>query len=210
MPLPDEINSGGRCCWRNQADGAFSNGDDIENEANYTPRSHKARPEIQIRSPRHDDIPGIVDLVQNCRPFLSVHPSYLYWMDIQYFANTCAIAELGGNVVGWCSMIRVSSARYFLHQLGVVSWARRRGIAASLLTYLLQKLKQHHDGDFEIEFTSDRRNEAVLEFNRAIAECMEMRLVRKPHRVSVIEGSEEELYAMVPTKREVSSPSLAL
>jgi L-2,4-diaminobutyric acid acetyltransferase len=139
-----------------------------------------------------------VDLVRNCEPFLTAHRSYIYWMNIQYFRETCAVAERNGEIVGWCSMVRVSSAKYFLHQLGVAPKARRQGIAASLFVYLLRRLRQRHAW-FEIEFTSDRRNRAVLELNRLIVERMGMRLMKKPDVVQVIEDSEEELYTMTST-----------
>lgn len=136
-----------------------------------------------------------MDLVRNCEPFLTAHRSYIYWINVHYFRETCAVAELDGEIIGWCSMICVSGAKYFLHQLGVAPKARRQGIAASLFVYLLRRLRQRH-GAFEIEFTSDRRNRAVLELNRLIAECMGMRLMKKPDVVQVIEDSEEELYTM--------------
>ena len=150
---------------------------------------------IEIRSPRPDDIRGIVNLVRTCEPFLTAHMSYIYWMNVQYCCETCAVAEMAGVIVGWCSAIPVSPGKYFLHQLGVAPAARRRGVAASLFVSLLQKLKQKHSA-FELEFTSDRRNEAVLKLNRAIAERAGMHLMKKPDVVQVIEESEEELYLM--------------
>jgi GNAT superfamily N-acetyltransferase len=155
---------------------------------------------LEIRPPRPDDVPGIVEVVRNCQPFLSSHPSYLYWMVIQYFAGSCAVAQLDGKLVGWCSMIRVSSEKYFLHQLAVAPRARRHGIAAALFTGLVQTLKRQHRG-FELEFTSDRRNNAVLDFNKSMAERVEMRLVKKPDRVQVIEEGEEDLYALTSTEK---------
>ena len=153
------------------------------------------RPAIQIRSPKPDDIKGIVDVVRACEPFLTAHRSYIYWMNIQYCRDTCAVAELNGEIIGWCSMIPVSGSKYFLHQLGVAPKVRRQGVAALFFAYLLQKLKQRHAA-FEVELTADRRNCAVLNLNRAIAKRAGMRLTKKPDVVRVLEESEEELYAM--------------
>src|ERR1700694_2777639 len=57
-------------------------------------------PEVQIRCPRSDDIRGIVEVVRSSEPFLTAHMSYIYWMNIQYFRDTCAVAELDGEIVG--------------------------------------------------------------------------------------------------------------
>jgi hypothetical protein len=59
---------------------------------------------IEIRTPRLDDIPGIVAVVADCAPYLTAHASYVYWRDVRLQGQKCAIAELGGEVVGWCSI----------------------------------------------------------------------------------------------------------
>src|ERR1017187_8839707 len=96
---------------------------------------------ITIRTPRAADIRGIVDVVRACEPFLTAHMSYIYWMNIRHAGDTCAVAERGGEIVGWCSIIPVSEGRYFLHQLGVAPKARRQGLAEALLAYQLEKLR---------------------------------------------------------------------
>jgi N-acetylglutamate synthase-like GNAT family acetyltransferase len=156
---------------------------------------NRLRPAVHIRSPRPDDIKGIVDVVRTCEPFLTAHMSYIYWMNVHYYQETCAVAELNGEIVGWCSMIPVSGSKYFLHQLGVAPKARRLGVAALILAHLLKQLKQQHAA-FSVEFTADRRNAAVLNFNRTTAEHVGMRLVKKSEVVPILEESEEELYAM--------------
>jgi len=162
---------------------------------------------LKIRRPRAEDIRGIADLVRACEPFLTAHRSYILWMYIQYCGDTCAVAELDGEIVGWCSMIPVSGAKYFLHQLGVAPGARRRGIAESLFLYLLKKLKEQRAA-FDLEFTADRRNHAVLNLNRRIADSAGMRLMKKPDVLHLVEESEEDLYIMTPVD-QTSAPQRA-
>jgi len=155
---------------------------------------------IKIRIPRTDDIAGIVELVRTCEPFLSVHGPYLYWIYIQYWRETCAVAESDGQIIGWCSIIPVSGATYLFHQLGVAPHARRLGLGKSLFVFMLERLKARHR-TFAIEFTVDRRNGAALDLDRAVAAEEGMRMTQKPDIIPALEGSEEVLYVMTPAEQ---------
>jgi len=151
---------------------------------------------IEIRRPRIDDIPAIVAVIEDCAPYLTAHSSYIPWIYTQFYFETCAVAEMDGEIVGWCSIIPVPGG-YFLHQLGVPPKARRKGIARAMLTHQLQQLAMHEE-DFTLQFTVDRRNAAVLDLNRSIAECVGMKVIKKSGVLPLVEDSEEELYMMVP------------
>jgi L-2,4-diaminobutyric acid acetyltransferase len=151
--------------------------------------------DIKIRTPRMGDIAGIVELVNTGKPYLSAHGPYLYWIYINFWRDTCAVAELDGEIIGWCSIIPVSGATYLCHQLGVVPHARRLGLGKTLFLSVLDKLKARHTA-FAIEFTVDRRNRAALDLDKAVAAEAGMELTKKPDTVPALEGSEEELYVM--------------
>lgn len=174
----------------------------------YMKRPTECRVRIEIRRPRIQDIPPIVDLIHGCGPYLTSHSSYIPWIYTQFYFETCAVAELDGEIVGWCSIIPVPGG-YFLHQLGVAPKARRNGIARSLLAHALQQLDLHENG-FALQFTVDRRNSAVLDLNRSIAENLGMQVIKKTGVLPLIEDSEEELYMMAPLNAELSSNQMAL
>ena len=134
---------------------------------------------IKIRSPRLDhDIPGILAVVAEGKPFLSPHVPYLYWRDLRLQGQTCAIAELSsGEVVGWCSIFPAPAlppGRFFLHQIGVASKARNNGVAEALFFYLLPKLA----GLKVLEFTIDRKNTAAQHLFQRIATRAGLRLLK--------------------------------
>ena len=147
-------------------------------------------------------------MVRACEPFLTAHNSYIYWKDIRYCGETCAVAELDGELVGWCSIFPVSSTRYFLHQLAVAPKARRlrpsqrrraQGVAESMVRYLFSKLRDRHIANFEVEFTAARNNPAALNMIRASSERAGMHLLKRPDSVELLEeGCEEELYSLKP------------
>ena len=119
----------------------------------------------------------------------------IYWMNVHFWYDTCAVAELDGELVGWCSIIPLPGGKYFLHQLGVAPSAQRLGLAQSLLAYLVNKLIKNHSAVFKLEFTIDRTNRAALNLFRAVADAKGMHLLKRPEPVELIEeGTGEELY----------------
>jgi L-2,4-diaminobutyric acid acetyltransferase len=175
---------------------------------NVVGTNDKERPWLEIRTPRAEDIRGIVTVVRACEPYLTAHMSYIYWMDIRYFCETCAVAELAGELVGWCSIIPVSSKKYFLHQLGVAPGARRRGLAEALLAYQVIKLKGQL-ASFELDFTVDRQNGMALRLIRSVADRTGMQMQKRPEVVELLEeGCKEELYVMSPRRSKSSGSDL--
>jgi GNAT superfamily N-acetyltransferase len=158
---------------------------------------------IRIRTPEADDLQGVVELVRNCEPFLTAHRSYTYWINIQYCRETCAVAELDGEIIGWFSVMSVSDFAYFIHQIGVAPRVRRMGVATALFVYVLQKLMAGHKA-FNLEFVLDRRNDAALNFNRAVAALMGLGMMKKSDVVQLLEDSQEELWVM--TYKNSESP----
>ncbi len=156
---------------------------------------------IIIRNAEIGDIAGIAALVDECGPYLSKHIPYLYLIYTRCFGDTCSVALMDGRIVGWCSTLRVSGATYFTHQLCVHPDARGRHIAFQLFAYLLYTLRAKHGDGFRLEFTADRRNDAVHSLNRKVAAHFQMNLRKLPDVLPQLEtGSEEELYEMVPLR----------
>jgi len=184
---PAPITTGPLPHWREQADGFFGRGADDGG--------------IEMRQPSLCDLPGIVAVVRCCKPWLTPHVSYMYWMQVRLFAETCAVAEAGGEIVGWCSAVPSSGGKHFIHQLGVIPDLRRHGVARSLLAHLVSRLTRRLDA-VEIEFTIDRKNGAALDLVRAVVKDAGMSLRKAPETVELMEAdSGEELYVMTSRAR---------
>ena len=162
---------------------------------------------IEIRRPRIDDIPAIVEVVHGCGPQLTAHSSYIPWIYTHFYFETCAVAEMDGGIVGWCSIIPVPGS-FFLHQLGVKARARREGIARALLTHQVQKLSSDME-KFSLHFTVDRRNRAVVDLSLSIAEQLGMQVIKRSGVLPLVEDAEEELYIMTPQQIGISAKPMA-
>jgi L-2,4-diaminobutyric acid acetyltransferase len=159
---------------------------------------------LEIRRPKADDISGIVTVVRSCEPFLTAHMSYIYWMNIHNYGETCAVAELNGELVGWCSISPTPSGKLFLHQLGIAPRARRRGVGDSLLAFLLNRLSERNVA-FELEFTIDRKNRAAQNMFKRFAERTGMHLLKAGAAIELLEENcTEELYVMTARERKTA------
>ena len=148
-----------------------------------------------------DDLKGIVSVVRECEPYLTEHISFIYWMQVRNCRDTCAVAVMGGEIVGWCSILPGCRGKYFVHQLGVAPKVRRQGLAQSLLVHLLNKLK-NRPARPDLEFTIDRRNGVALDVVKTVAGLAGMQLRKTPEPVGLLEeGCAEDLYVMTSAAR---------
>lgn len=95
-------------------------------------------PEITLRSPTVGDAAGILQLVRCCGP-LDVNSQYLYVLLCHHFAQTCAVAERGGVIVGFVSAYRppCESETLFVWQVAVAPEARGQRLASRLIEQIL-------------------------------------------------------------------------
>ncbi len=152
---------------------------------------------IEIRPPEPGDVSEILNLVSACGPWLTPHHSYVFWLTVRCCNRICAVAVLDGHLVGWCSIFPESGVAFLLHQLAVAPVLRQKGLAVSLVGYLVNKLRTQ-EGAFRLEFTVDRRNVAAQKLFRSVAERVGMRVVSKSEPVQLVENDcEEQLYELL-------------
>ena len=97
---------------------------------------------ITVRPPSSLDGSAVWSLVASCPP-LDLNSPYAYMMLGEYFADTCAVAESAGRVVGFLSGF-VPPGRadtLFVWQVAVRPEERKKGIALSLLESVLARPK---------------------------------------------------------------------
>ncbi len=150
--------------------------------------------DMKIRSPVTDDVPGVIEVVGSCKPSLLVYRPYYYWMNIRYFADTCAVAEHHGHIIGWCSIISAPRNRFFLHQLGVKPDYRGQKVAFRLVQHLLRVLTAK--GDIDLELTIERNNTRGQVFFANAAESVGLALKLVEVIPLLEQACNEDVYAI--------------
>lgn len=94
--------------------------------------------EIHIRIPQIKDGMGVNRLISSCPP-LDTNSTYCNFLQCLHFADTCALAEKDGRIVGFVSGYRVPSNPevLFIWQVAIAEEARGCGLALRLLKDIL-------------------------------------------------------------------------
>jgi L-2,4-diaminobutyric acid acetyltransferase len=142
--------------------------------------SDKPRPpEPRLRKPRSTDGADIWALVKACKP-LDENSMYCNLVQAEHFRETCVVAELDGQIVGWISghMIPDSDA-LFVWQVAVSPAARGLGLGKKMLFELLERDACDEVGTLKTTITKD--NAASWGLFRSFARAIGGALSDNPH-----------------------------
>lgn len=92
---------------------------------------------LTLRKPNSTDGSGIWELVRACKP-LDENSMYCNLVQADHFRDTCVVAEMEGEIVGWISghMIPNEDA-LFVWQVAVSPKARGLGLGRRMLEHLI-------------------------------------------------------------------------
>jgi L-2,4-diaminobutyric acid acetyltransferase len=125
--------------------------------------------EIVFRQPTIEDGSQMWQLIHDCGS-LDVNSTYAYLLLCKHFAETCAVAELKGEVVGVLTGYYPpkKTNTLFFWQIGVADSMRRTGIAKRLLVEVLQR---NHDRKVSfLELTIGSSNTASRSLFKSLAQ----------------------------------------
>lgn len=93
-----------------------------------------------LRKPVAEDGGAIWDLVRACKP-LDENSMYCNLIQCDHFSDTCVVAELDGEVLGWISAYVMPSEpdTLFVWQVAVSSQARGMGLGTKMLSHILDR-----------------------------------------------------------------------
>jgi L-2,4-diaminobutyric acid acetyltransferase len=102
--------------------------------------SLRAKPAVRVRTPLAEDARRVWQLIEET-PSLDKNSLYCNLLQCSHFAQTCAVAEIGGELVGWLSgyIPPESEDTLFVWQICVGSRARGQGIARKLIGAVLAR-----------------------------------------------------------------------
>ncbi|MGI3211243.1 diaminobutyrate acetyltransferase [Roseovarius tibetensis] len=95
---------------------------------------------VTFRTPSSEDGVDVWDLIRKAGP-LDENSVYCNLIQCDHFAETCVIAELDGEIVGWISAFIPPDTpdTLFVWQVAVGEPARGRGVAKKMLTELFSR-----------------------------------------------------------------------
>ncbi len=143
---------------------------DIERPRTRVPR---------LRKPEATDGAAIWELVRDCKP-LDENSMYANLIQADHFRDTCVVAELNGEIVGWISghMIPNQNA-FFVWQVAVSSKARGLGLGKTMLLDLIGR--EETAGAETLKTTITKDNGASWGLFRSFARTIGGTLDDEPH-----------------------------
>ena len=133
----------------------------------------------RLRKPDAADGAEIWNLVKACKP-LDENSMYCNLVQADHFRDTCVVAELDGEVVGWISGHMIPNEdSFFVWQVAVSPKARGMGLGRKMLTHLLNR---DPCADAEtLKTTITKGNEASWALFRSFARSIGGELSDEPH-----------------------------
>jgi L-2,4-diaminobutyric acid acetyltransferase len=132
-----------------------------------------------LRKPDSTDGAAIWRLVRECKP-LDENSIYCNLVQAEHFRDTCVLAELDGEIVGWISGHLVPSEdTLFVWQVAVSAKARGSGLGRQMLTHLIERPECRDATHLKTTITRD--NDASWGLFRSFARDIGGRLTDAPH-----------------------------
>ena len=113
----------------------------------------------KLRKPDSNDGAAVWELIRRCKP-LDENSMYCNLIQCDHFRDTCVLAEMGGEPVGWVSgyVLPEDPETVFVWQVAVDEKARGHGLGRKMLTELLER--KACDGVRRLQTTITKSNDA--------------------------------------------------
>ncbi|MDE0591474.1 diaminobutyrate acetyltransferase [Halocynthiibacter sp. C4] len=133
-----------------------------------------------LRKPNAKDGANIWKLVRACRP-LDENSMYCNLLQCDHFADTCVLAEISGEVLGWVSAYVMPNEpdTLFVWQVAVSEAARGRGLGHLMLQNILNRPECKDVTRLQTTITAD--NEASWALFRKFARLQDGELENAPY-----------------------------
>ncbi|MGM0585721.1 MAG: diaminobutyrate acetyltransferase [Pseudomonadota bacterium] len=133
-----------------------------------------------LRAPTPEDGADVWELIRDSGP-LDENSLYCNLVQCEHFADTCVIAELEGEIVGWVSGLipPQEPETLFIWQVAVSRKARGMGVARRMLEHLLARPSCEDVTQIKTTITAD--NEASWALFNSFADKLDATLERDAH-----------------------------
>ncbi|NNU80329.1 diaminobutyrate acetyltransferase [Halovulum dunhuangense] len=138
------------------------------------------RQTITFRKPVAEDGAEIWALIKSCPP-LDVNSMYCNMVQCDHFRETCVLAEMNGEPVGWISgyLVPNDPETLFVWQVAVSEKARGCGLGKRMLAELLERTACRRVRRMQTTITRD--NAASWGLFRSFADARDAELDHAPH-----------------------------
>lgn len=142
-----------------------------------------------VRKPVAEDGAKVWELVQACKP-LDENSMYCNLLQSDHFADTCCLAELSQEMVGWVSayVLPNDPDTLFVWQIAVAENARGRGLGSMMLQSILRRPQCKDVNRLQTTITAD--NYASWSLFRRFASFQDSQMDIQPYYTQALHFQE--------------------
>ena len=157
-----------------------------------------------VRKPVAEDGAKVWELVQACKP-LDENSMYCNLLQSDHFADTCCLAELSQEMVGWVSayVLPNDPETLFVWQVAVAEDARGRGLGSLMLQSILRRPQCKDVNRLQTTITAD--NNASWSLFRRFASFQDSQMDIQPYYTQALHFQERhktENLVTIPLTRQ--------
>lgn len=128
----------------------------------------KEKMEMEIMNLKKENIPAVMELLSNGKPYVLPHHDYVYWIMEGYFPSSNYVVSEDNKVIGFiCALPSIDKKCYFIWQIVVDVDYRGKKIASKLVDRIIEESKVH--GYNKLELTINKDNKASYKLFQRIA-----------------------------------------
>jgi L-2,4-diaminobutyric acid acetyltransferase len=112
--------------------------------------------EMQNRKAQETDIQSIVNLLNDCKPFVLPHHDYVYWILGNFYQSTTYVCVESERLIGFiCGLPSIDQSTIFIWQVCVHPEFRRKGVALYLIKLLFDTSVKLGFNNLQLSITAE-------------------------------------------------------
>lgn len=125
---------------------------------------------MDVRNLRKENIPAVMELLSNGKPYVLPHHDYVYWIMEEYFASSNYVVLEDNKIIGFiCALPSIDKQSYFIWQIVVDAEFRGKKVATLLVNRIIEEVKRKKFHQIDLSINKDNKASYHL-FDRIAAE----------------------------------------
>jgi len=146
---------------------------------------------MENRKALESDIQSIINLLNDCKPYVHPHHEYVYWILGNFYQSTTFVCVESERLIGFiCGLPSIDQSTIFVWQVCIHPDFRGRGIGLGLIKLLFESSEQFGFNNLQLSITANNSISKSMFKKFSENNSLEMRFVKQ----SMISGMAEDVY----------------
>ncbi|QHQ62987.1 GNAT family N-acetyltransferase [Anaerocolumna sedimenticola] len=113
---------------------------------------------MEVMRLKKDNIPAVIELLGNGKPYVLPHHDYVYWIMEEYFPSSNYVVSADNKIIGFiCALPSIDKQSYFIWQIVVDENYRGKKVATILVNQIIDEAKLKGFNKLELTINCDNK-----------------------------------------------------